>query len=65
MMRSEDEAWTLFENLSGNSAHRASASRRQPAPKAPKAKGLFKIRKPSNSLNLEIAHSFLLHSHTA
>jgi hypothetical protein len=53
MMKSEDEAWTLFENLSYNSAYHA--SHRRPAPKASKTEGLFEIGKPSNSMNLEMA----------
>lgn len=43
MMKSEDEAWTLFENLSNNSIQHASTRRRVPAPKAPKIEGLFEI----------------------
>jgi len=43
MMKSEDEAWTLFENLSNNSIQHASTRRRAPAPKAPKTEGLFEI----------------------
>ena len=56
MMRNEDEEWTLFLNLSDNSAHCASASRKQIAPKAPKVEGLFEMGKPSNSVNPEIAN---------
>ncbi|XP_059455007.1 uncharacterized protein LOC132185223 [Corylus avellana] len=43
MLKSEDEAWALFENLSSNSIHHASTRRRAPAPKAPKAEGLFEV----------------------
>jgi hypothetical protein len=43
MMKSEEEAWTLFENLSNNYVQHASTRHRAPAPKAPKAKGLFEI----------------------
>jgi hypothetical protein len=41
--------------INDNSAPHASTSCRQPAPKAPKAEGLFEIINPSNSVNLEIA----------
>jgi hypothetical protein len=41
MLKSENDAWTLFENLSENSLHHASSSRRAPAPKAQRTKGLF------------------------
>jgi hypothetical protein len=43
MMKSEDEAWTLFENLSNNSIQHASTRRRAHAPKAPKTEGLFEV----------------------
>jgi hypothetical protein len=43
IMKSEDEAWILFENLSNNSIQHASTRRRAPAPKAPKTEGLFEV----------------------
>jgi hypothetical protein len=43
MMKTKDEAWILFENLSNNSIQHASIRRRAPAPKAPKIEGLFEI----------------------
>jgi len=43
MMKCEDEAWTLFENLSNNSIQHASTRCRAPAPKAPKIECLFEI----------------------
>ena len=42
MLKSEDEAWALFENLSSNSVHHASTKCRAPAPKAPKVDGILK-----------------------
>jgi len=46
MLKSENEAWILFDNLSENSMHHASTSRRTPAPKAPKTKSLFEASIP-------------------
>ena len=43
VMKSEDEAWTLFENLSNNYVQHVSTRHREPALKAPKTKGLFEI----------------------
>jgi hypothetical protein len=43
MMKNEDEAWILFENLSNNSIQHASTRRRVPAPKASKTEGLFEV----------------------
>jgi hypothetical protein len=48
MMKSKDEAWTLFENLSNNSIQHASTRCREPASKAPKTEGLFEIRHSSD-----------------
>jgi hypothetical protein len=42
MMKSEDDAWTLFENLSNNSIQRASTRRRAPVPKHQRSKGFLK-----------------------
>jgi hypothetical protein len=41
MLKSEDEAWAMFENLSNNSRQQASNRRRAPAPKAPKTESLL------------------------
>ena len=43
MMKSEDEAWTLFENLIDNFVQHASTTRKALAFKAPKTEGLFEI----------------------
>ena len=43
MLKSEDEAWALFDNLSSNFVHHAFTRHRAPAPKAPKAGGLFEV----------------------
>jgi hypothetical protein len=43
MMKGEDEARILFENLSNNSIQHASTRRRAPTPKAPKTEGLLEI----------------------
>jgi hypothetical protein len=43
MIKSEDEEWTLFDNLSNNSIQHASTRRRAPGPKAPKTEGIFQI----------------------
>jgi hypothetical protein len=51
MMKSGNEAWTLFENVKDNSVHHASTSRRPPTPTAPKIGDLFEIGKPNNSMN--------------
>jgi len=47
MMKSENEAWILFDNLSENSMqHASSTSRRTPAPKAPKIENIFEASTP-------------------
>jgi hypothetical protein len=46
MMKSKNEAWILFDNLSENSMQHASTSRRTPAPKAPKTESLFEASIP-------------------
>ena len=46
MMKSENEEWTIFENLSENSVQHDSSSHRTPAPRAPKTKCLFAIGNP-------------------
>jgi hypothetical protein len=51
MMKSGNEAWTLFENVRDNSVHHASTSCRPPTPNAPKTGDLFEIGKPNNSMN--------------
>jgi hypothetical protein len=43
MMKNEDKAWILLENLSNNFIQYASAKRRAPTPKEPKTEGLFEI----------------------
>jgi uncharacterized coiled-coil protein SlyX len=43
MLKSEDEAWAMFENLSNNSRQQASNRRRTPAPKASKTESLLKV----------------------
>ena len=48
MLKSEDEAWALFENFSSNSIHHAFTRRNAPAPKESKADGLFKVRHFAN-----------------
>jgi hypothetical protein len=46
MLKSEDDAWTLFENLGENSLHHASSGRRAP-PAKQKHEGLFEVSHPS------------------
>jgi hypothetical protein len=46
MLKSEDEAWAIVENLSNNSRQQASNRRREPAPKAPKMESLFEVGPP-------------------
>jgi hypothetical protein len=36
MLKSEDEVWAMFENLSNNSIQQVSTKQRTPTPKAPK-----------------------------
>jgi hypothetical protein len=48
MMKSKDEAWILFENLSNNSIQHASTRCKAPVPKAPKIEGLFEVGHSSN-----------------
>jgi hypothetical protein len=48
MLKSEDEAWAMFENLSNNSRQQVSNRRRAPTPKAPKTESLFEVGHPSN-----------------
>jgi hypothetical protein len=43
MLKSEDEAWAMFENLSNNSRQQVSNRRRALAPKAPKTENLFEV----------------------
>jgi hypothetical protein len=43
MLKSEDEAWAMIENLSNNSRQQASNRRREPAPKAPKTENLCEV----------------------
>jgi hypothetical protein len=46
MMKSENDAWTLFENLGETSLHHASSNRRALAPKAQRTEGLFELSSP-------------------
>jgi hypothetical protein len=46
MLKSEDEAWAMFENLSNNSRQQASNRWREPAPKAPKTMNLYEVGHP-------------------
>jgi hypothetical protein len=48
MLKSEDEAWAMFENLSNNSRQQVSNTRRAPAPKVPKTESLFEVGHPSD-----------------
>jgi hypothetical protein len=48
MLKSEDEAWAMFENLSNNSYQQVSNRWRVPAPKAPKTESLFEVGHPSD-----------------
>jgi hypothetical protein len=43
MLKSEDEAWAMFENLSNNSRQQASNRWRTPAPKASKTESILKV----------------------
>jgi hypothetical protein len=43
LLKSEDEAWAMFENLSNNSRQQASNRQRTPAPKAPKTESLLEV----------------------
>jgi hypothetical protein len=46
MMKNENEAWILFDNLSENYVQHVSSSCRTPAPKAPKTESLFEASTP-------------------
>ena len=48
MLKSKDEAWAMFENLSNNSRQQVSNRRRALAPKAPKTESLFEVGQPSD-----------------
>ena len=48
MLKSEDEAWAMFENLSNNSRQQASNGRREPTPKAPKTESLCEAGPPAD-----------------
>ena len=48
MLKSEDEAWAMFENLSNNSHQQVSNRQRAPALKAPKTESLFEVGYPSD-----------------
>jgi len=41
MLKTEDDMWTLFENLAENSLHHSSSSRRAPISKNQKSETLF------------------------
>jgi hypothetical protein len=47
MLKSEDDAWILFENLGENSLHHTSSGRRGPASKNQKNEDLFEVSHPS------------------
>jgi hypothetical protein len=48
MLKSEEEAWAMFENLSNNSRQQASNRQRTPTPKAPKTESLFEVGPPTD-----------------
>ena len=48
MLKSEDEAWAMFENLSNNSRQQVSNRWKAPIPKAPKTESLFEVGNPSD-----------------
>jgi hypothetical protein len=48
MLKSEDEAWAMFKNLSNNSRQQASNRRRETGPKAPKTESLYEVGHPSD-----------------
>jgi hypothetical protein len=48
MLKSEDEAWAMIENLSNNSRQQASNRRREPTPKAPKTENLCEVGTPAD-----------------
>ena len=48
MLESEDEAWSMFENLSNISCQQIFNRRKAPAPKAPKTESLFEVGHPSD-----------------
>jgi hypothetical protein len=48
MLKSDEEAWAMIENLSNNSRQQASNRRREPAPKAPKTESLCEVRPPAD-----------------
>jgi uncharacterized coiled-coil protein SlyX len=43
MLKSDEEAWAMIENLSNNSRQQASNRRREPVPKAPKTESLCEV----------------------
>jgi hypothetical protein len=48
MLKSEDKAWAMIENLSNNSRQQASNRWRAPAPKAPKTESLCEVEPPAD-----------------
>jgi hypothetical protein len=48
MLKSDEEAWAMIENLSNNSRQQASNRRREPVPKAPKTESLCEVRPPAD-----------------
>jgi uncharacterized coiled-coil protein SlyX len=48
MLKSDEEAWAMIENLSNNSRQQASNRRREPAPKAPKTESLCEVGPPAD-----------------
>jgi uncharacterized coiled-coil protein SlyX len=48
MLKSDEEAWAMIENLSNNSRQQVSNRRREPAPKAPKTESLCEVGPPAD-----------------
>jgi hypothetical protein len=48
MLKSDEEAWAMIENLSNNSRQQASNRRRELAPKAPKTESLCEVGPPAD-----------------
>jgi hypothetical protein len=46
MLKTEDDMWTLFENLAENSLHHSSSSRRAPISKNQRSETLFEVSHP-------------------
>jgi len=61
MLKSEDDVWTLFENLAKNSLHHSSSGQRTPTSKNQKSETIFEVSHP---LDMTTEMDALSHSYS-